>query len=166
MYEAEDPLPRQVSDVGHAVERQQVMHAQRLERDAPQEHQLVIALVIWECRQIERFGRQQLRVRGGHPAGRLTQPLLVEVGAERDQQLAGSVFSRIELDRVPRGRGKRAQGAIGRLRSALELGQELVRSHAVLAAGRLALLTLVRVGSCSALPARRTTVTSRRYKPT
>ena len=45
LREPDDALARQVRHVGHAMERQQVVHAQRLERDVADQDELVVALV-------------------------------------------------------------------------------------------------------------------------
>ena len=52
--QAEDALAGQVADVGDPGERQQVVLAQRVERDVPGQHQLVVALVVGEGGQVER----------------------------------------------------------------------------------------------------------------
>ena len=53
--EPDDALRRQVGDVGDAVKRQQVVHAQRLERDITHDDELVVALVVGERGQVERL---------------------------------------------------------------------------------------------------------------
>ena len=50
----DDPLARQVGDVGDADERQQVVLAQRVERDVACDDELVVAAVVGERRRRER----------------------------------------------------------------------------------------------------------------
>ena len=68
---------------------QQVVHAERVERDRPRDDQLVVAVVVGERRRPERLRRQQLGVGVGDPARRVLQRLGVDVGAERAQQARG-----------------------------------------------------------------------------
>ena len=46
LAQADDPLVGQIADVRDPVERQQMMHAERVERDRPRNDQLVIAVVV------------------------------------------------------------------------------------------------------------------------
>jgi hypothetical protein len=52
----EDPVPGEVSDVGHALEGKQVMLAKGVEGDVPDQYQLVVALFVGEGGGIERPG--------------------------------------------------------------------------------------------------------------
>jgi hypothetical protein len=77
--EADDPLGRQVGDVRDAVERQQVMSAQRLEGDVPDQDELVVALPIRKGSGAERAPASAARHRPGQPfaasgAGGRNQP--------------------------------------------------------------------------------------------
>src|SRR5215212_2268960 len=55
LAEPDDPLIRQVAHVRNAVERQQVVHAERMERDRASDDQLVVALVVRERGRPERL---------------------------------------------------------------------------------------------------------------
>src|SRR5674476_490897 len=66
---AEDALARKVADVGDPGERQHVVLAKGLHRDAPREHQLVIVLVVGEGREVELAWREHLGERLRDPAG-------------------------------------------------------------------------------------------------
>ena len=100
LREPQDALRGEVGDVGDAVERQDVVHAQRLERDLTHDDELVVALVVGEGRQVERLGREQLGVRVRHPARRLAQALVVEIGTERGEQLSRGAFHAVAIDRA------------------------------------------------------------------
>ena len=50
LREADDPLAGQVADVGDADEGQQVVLAERVERDVPGDDELVVAAVVGERR--------------------------------------------------------------------------------------------------------------------
>jgi hypothetical protein len=63
-----------------------------MKRDRPRYYQLVIAVVVWEGRRLKRLRRQQLGIRFGHPARRLSQRLGVDVGAEGPEQLPSGVL--------------------------------------------------------------------------
>ena len=76
LRQPEDPLTRQVADVHHSVERQQVVHAQRVERNRSDEDELVVAVVVGKGRRPEGLRREQLGVGGRHPPRRLTQALV------------------------------------------------------------------------------------------
>jgi hypothetical protein len=84
--------------VSDPVERQEVVFAQRLERDVAGQHQLVVALVVGERGQVERAGREQLGVGARHPLGRLGQVLRRRVVAERDEQVANRPGGGVEVD--------------------------------------------------------------------
>src|ERR1700733_745617 len=58
----QDPFGGYVADVGHAVEGQEVVLAQRVEGDVPGQDQLVVALVVGEGGEVERLGRQELGI--------------------------------------------------------------------------------------------------------
>ena len=81
-----------------AVERQQVVHAQRVERDRARDDQLVVAVLVGERRRRERLRRQQLGVGVGHPARRVPQPRGVEVGAERAEQVRRRALDGVAVD--------------------------------------------------------------------
>jgi hypothetical protein len=60
--QSENTVARQVADMRDADERQQVVLADRAERDAAREDELVVALVVGERRQVERARAEQLGV--------------------------------------------------------------------------------------------------------
>ena len=68
LRQPEDAVAREVADVGDALEREQVVLAERVERDVAGEDELVVALVVGEGREVERPGREQLGVGGRRPA--------------------------------------------------------------------------------------------------
>ena len=107
----------------HAVERQQVVHAQRLERDVADQHELVVALVGKDGR-AELGRRQELGERGGDPARRVEQIGCVGVGADRAQQVPrGSLCGgEVELRGVDDASGRRRSNALAdrRLRAFIE----------------------------------------------
>ena len=45
LRQSDDPLARQIADVGDAVKREHVVHAEGLEWDVADDHMLVVALV-------------------------------------------------------------------------------------------------------------------------
>jgi hypothetical protein len=77
LAQADDPCPGQIADVRdtveHTVERKEVMHAQRVERNRARDDQLVVAIVIGKGGRAERLRREQLGVGVGDPARRLLQ---------------------------------------------------------------------------------------------
>jgi hypothetical protein len=85
-----------VRDTG---ERQQVVLAQRVERDVACEDELVVALVVRERGQAERPRCEQLGVRGGDPARCVARVLVDLARAECDQQVADGALSGVEVDR-------------------------------------------------------------------
>ena len=60
--QAEDPLARQVADVRDAEEREHVVLADRVHRDAARQHQLVVALVVGERGEVEGARAEHLGV--------------------------------------------------------------------------------------------------------
>jgi hypothetical protein len=127
--EADDPVARQVADVRDAVEREHVVHAERVERDRARDDELVVAAVVGERRRRERRRRQQLGVGVGDPARRFAQSLLGQIGAEGAQQVGG---------RPPRGGAVDGRAATLLLRAGDEVDACVVgaRVHGVLATGR------------------------------
>src|SRR5439155_12674709 len=100
--EPEDALGGQVGDMRHTVERQQVVHAQRLKRDLPDDDQLVVALVVGKRRRVERLGGEQLGVGGRHPARCVAKAGGVQVGAQRHEQVGGGSLGGGAIDRRSR----------------------------------------------------------------
>jgi len=96
--EPDDPRVGQVGDVRDAVKRQQVVHAQRVKRDVADDHELVIGAVVGERRQRERLVRQKLRERAGDAARSVAQPVIGDIAAQRDQQIADRLFGSEEID--------------------------------------------------------------------
>ena len=77
---------------------QQVVHAERVERDRPRDDQLVVAVVVGKGGRAKRLRREQLGIRVGHPAGRLLERLGVDVGAERAEQVRRRALYRAVVD--------------------------------------------------------------------
>jgi hypothetical protein len=98
LRQAQDPSSRQVAHMGEAVERQQMVFAQRVHRDASGQHQLVIALVVGGGGQLERSGREQFDVRFGHPARRLDQMLAARVFAQGNQEISDRLIGGRQID--------------------------------------------------------------------
>jgi hypothetical protein len=84
--------------VRHAVEGQQVMHAQRVKRDALGDDQLVVVVIVGKGRRPEWLRGEQLGVGVGHATGRLAQRLGMHVGAERPQELPGCLLDGRPVD--------------------------------------------------------------------
>ena len=82
-------VARQVRHVRDADERQQVVLAQGVELDLAGDDQLVVAAVVGERGRAERLRRELLDVRVDHPPRRLCQRPVLDVDAERLQQLGG-----------------------------------------------------------------------------
>ena len=80
------------------AERQQVMHAQRVERDRLRDDQPLVAVLVRERRRPEGRRREQLRVGLGNAARGLAQAVGADVGAERAQQVADGVLQRLVVD--------------------------------------------------------------------
>jgi hypothetical protein len=69
--------------VRDADERQQVVLAHRVERDARRDNELVVAAIVREGRRRERRRRQHLRIHARHSARCVAQALVGQVDAER-----------------------------------------------------------------------------------
>jgi hypothetical protein len=69
------------------VEREHVVHAERVGRERPRDDQPVVTVLVGKRRRPERLRREQLGVGLGDPARRVAQRLGVDVGAERAQQM-------------------------------------------------------------------------------
>src|SRR3954452_11728537 len=82
--------------------------AERVERDVARHDELVVAAVVGERGGVEVRRRQQLGVHGGHPARRLPPRLVVEVDAERGQEVGRRALGRRRRrgDREVVGKGK------------------------------------------------------------
>src|ERR687895_747374 len=72
--EADYALGWEVPDVSNPMKRQQVVHAQRLERDVAHHDELVVSLIIGKARQAERLGSQHVAEGGGHASRGVSQP--------------------------------------------------------------------------------------------
>src|SRR3954451_8032759 len=68
--------------------------AERVERDVARHDELVVAAVVGERGGVEVRRRQQLGVHGGHPARRVPSRLVVEVDAERGQEVGRRALGR------------------------------------------------------------------------
>jgi glucosyl-3-phosphoglycerate synthase len=111
LREPDDPVLRQVGDVRRPGERQQVVLAEAVERDVPDQDQLVVALVVRERRRRERQRRELLREGSRDPVRRPGQVLAVRVLPERRQQAAHSKRSCLEVDGV-RHSARRYRGGV------------------------------------------------------
>ena len=111
--QAQDPLARQVADVCDADERQHVVLADRVHRDVSGEHQLVVALVVGERREVERARAEHLRRRRG-PCGAVCPA----VDARRRGPRRARSGTRRRRVRPPQG-GRRPGGRGGTTRRAL-----------------------------------------------
>jgi hypothetical protein len=103
------------------MEGKEVVLAQRLERDATGENQLVIALVIGERGEVERGRAEQFEVGVGDSPRRVGQVSVGRVAAEGDEQVGDSTGGRVAVrlpsvldhPQAPRlGTGVDAQGRI------------------------------------------------------
>jgi hypothetical protein len=74
--------------VRYAVERQEVVHAQRVKRDRPGDDQLVVAVLVGKRGRPKRLRRQKLSVCIGHPARRVPKILSIGVSPQCQQELA------------------------------------------------------------------------------
>src|SRR5215213_2628197 len=102
LRQPDDPLAGDVADMGDAAERQQVVLAQGVERDVARYDELVVTAVVRERGGVEVRGRQQLGVHGGHPARRIAPRLVVEVDAERGQEVGRRALGRGDWRRLGR----------------------------------------------------------------
>ncbi len=98
LAQADDPLSGEIADVRNPVKRKQVMHAQRVKRDRAGHDQLVVAVVVGEGRCAKRLRRQQLDIGVGDPARRVLQADRIDIGAEREQQLARGSLDALVVD--------------------------------------------------------------------
>ena len=71
--------------MGHPVEGQEVVLAQRLEGDVPGQDQFVVPLLVGERGQIERAGGQELGVGPGHPPRRVGEVFRRRIVPEGDE---------------------------------------------------------------------------------
>ena len=92
--ESEDPLAGEVGDVGDAVKWQQVVFAEGVERDVARDHELVVALVVWEGGEVERLGGEHLGVHARHSPGGVCERLVGDVRAQGMEQVSGRVLGR------------------------------------------------------------------------
>ena len=111
--QADDPLAGQVADVGHAVEREQVVLAQRVEGDRGGHDHLVVALV-GERRRVELARGEHLGERGRDAPRRLGEALTGEVGAQGDQQIARGDLGRGQVGGTGVGLGRDGMQSGGR----------------------------------------------------
>jgi hypothetical protein len=80
------------------LERQQVMHAERVERDRARDDQFVVVRVVGEGRRAKGAGREQLGIRVGDPQRGLLENVGVDIGAERAQQVASRALHCVVID--------------------------------------------------------------------
>jgi hypothetical protein len=62
------------------------------------QHQLVVALVVGERREVEGWERQEPGEGAGHPAGRVLNMFGGRVVAQRDEQVRDSPFGAVQVD--------------------------------------------------------------------
>jgi hypothetical protein len=98
LAEPDDPLARQIADVRHPLEREQVVHAQRVERDRPRDDQLVVTLIVGKGGGSKGLGREQLGIRLGDPARGLLESLGVDIGAKPPQKVARRALDCLVVD--------------------------------------------------------------------
>src|SRR5665213_2118038 len=67
--ESQYAIAGHVADVRNPVEWQEMVLAQRPERDIPDENQFVVVLLAGECGEVETLGGEQLDERRGNPPG-------------------------------------------------------------------------------------------------
>jgi hypothetical protein len=82
------------------MEGKEVMLAQRLERDATGENQLVVALVVGERGEVERGRAEQFDVGVGDSPRRVGQVYVGRVAAEGDEQVGDGTGRRLPV-RLP-----------------------------------------------------------------
>ena len=99
LRQPEDPRAGQVAHVGHAGEGQQVVLAQRVDRDVGDQDQLVVPGGVVERRGVELRRREHLGVRMDEAAGRLEHVLGVDRQAQRRQHLGRGRLGRDQVDR-------------------------------------------------------------------
>ena len=88
----EESLRRQVADMRDTAEGKQVVGAQRRERDVAHQHQFVVALLVGKGGHRERFTAQQLTERGDHALRCPDEVGIVDVAAEREEQVGHRRF--------------------------------------------------------------------------
>jgi hypothetical protein len=122
LAQANQRAAREISDVRDAVERQEVMHAQRVKRDRTSNDELVVALV-GERGGAEWPWREQLGVGVCDSAGRLLEAFILDVRAERAKQFTGRILDPVVVDLAVGGAaGHRGCGLVPR-------DQEVWRGH-------------------------------------
>ena len=142
-------------------ERQQVVLADRPERDVTSEYQLVVGLVVGERGRCEGGRGEQLRIGAGHPQRRVGELVLTDVDTQREEELpCGSGRRRQIGGRVvpegPQGRAHRgghgdpAQPA-GATPTVSAVGGVAPSASLSRSATRIALAMIVRVGLTAVL---------------
>ena len=79
--------------MGHPGERQQMVLAQRVERDLARQHELVVALVIRKRREVERPRCEHLGIGMRDPARRVAKMLAARILPEGDEQIGHRTLS-------------------------------------------------------------------------
>src|SRR5437763_10539565 len=87
LRQTDDPLSWQIRHVGLAEERQQMMHAERVERDVPHDDKLFVTTFGRERGRGDVCGRDKLAEGGRNPARRSEQIWGVDIRADRAKQL-------------------------------------------------------------------------------
>ena len=96
--QAEDALAGQVADVRDAREGQQMVLADRPERDGPGQDEFVVALVVGERGQLQRLGIEQFRVGPRHPGRCFPQSGPVNIDPQGGEEVRGGVLRRRQVD--------------------------------------------------------------------
>ena len=94
---------RDIGDVAFADKRQQVVLADRIQRDVAHEHQLVVAARVKKLEVLLRVRlqpRENLRIHARNAGGRLLQPLALRVLADRKQDLPHGPFNSFQIHRM------------------------------------------------------------------
>src|SRR5665213_3126617 len=91
--ESQYAITGHVADMRDPVEWQEMVLAQRPERDVPDQNQLVVALLVGECGEVETLGGEQLDERRGNPPGGGGKMLVGGIPAQSDEQIPYGAFS-------------------------------------------------------------------------
>jgi len=101
LAEADNPAARNVGNVRHADERQQVVFAHAVETDVTHEHEFIIRLVKHLLQVLRSVGMQpaeQLGIHPRHPRRRLHQARALWVLADRSEDLADRALDAGQID--------------------------------------------------------------------
>src|SRR5665213_1141893 len=90
--ESQYAITGHVADMRNPVEWQEMVLAQRPERDIPDQNQLVIALLVGECGEVETLGGEQFDERCGNPPGGGGKMLVGGIPTQSDEQIPYGAF--------------------------------------------------------------------------